>query len=162
MVIGHVFKIESLKDGKSHIGKSTHMETQIKKFFNSNGFTPDDWMIKVLYTSASTSKETVRQEFNVQYRRFKKQCDEEIGKRYPQPKVPKEDGRIGKESPHSKKVIRVDDEGIPKAIFTSVTDASRITGCSKSSISAVCNGNIPVVERKDKNGVTTIYKFQWI
>lgn len=163
MVIGHVFQIIETSTGRSYIGRSTRTDYHLKQLFKKK-FNPRDFRVKILFTSIGDEKQ-VRDELKVQYQRFLKQCDSSLNdltKKKPQPKPEKVDKRIGKPSPFSKKVIKVDEEGRPRAIFSSVSEASRITGCNKASISKVCNNQMEYAKGKDLEGNIELYRFQWI
>lgn len=158
MTIGHVFQITEISTGKIYLEQSTRTEARIRHLFNKR-FDPNYHKVKILYTSIG-DPEQVRQELKVQFQRFQRQYNYETK---PEDKVKpkKPDRRIGKPSPYSKKVLKVDDEGKPRALFNSVTEASRITGCNKSLISKVCNGERDYVEGRDAEGNKVICKFQW-
>lgn len=163
MMIGSVFKIIEIETGKCYVGRSTRMDYYIRKLFKKK-FNPKEYRIKVLFTSIGNERQ-VRDELKVQYQRFLKQCDsslDDLTKKKPHPKPEKTDKRIGKPSPYAKKVIKVDDKGRPRALFNSVSEASRITGCNKSSIAKVCNNQLEYVKGKDAYGNIELYKFDWL
>lgn len=164
MVIGNIFQIENLRTRKSYLGRSLRMLNQIRNIFKKKDWNINDFRIKVLYTSISDNEKQVREELRIQYKRFLKQCDhslnENIAKEKPLPKKP--DKRINKPSPYSRKVLRVDNTGRPRAIFNSVSEASRITGCNKSLICKVCNNQLDYVKGKDSEGNLELYKFQYL